>query len=204
MFRTAVHPPRPPADAHTADIIRGLAAGIIGGIAGAWMMDQYHKLAAGFQSQEDGSADQQGSGRSGPQGGRQKSGQDIGSEHQQQSDSGPATEKAAAAVITGGLGYRMSKEQKQLAGTGMHYGFGASVGGLYGALAEAAPSATIGMGLPYGAGVWLAADEIAVPALGLARPPQEHPLSTHISALASHLIFGLTLEIVRRLVRKLL
>jgi uncharacterized membrane protein YagU involved in acid resistance len=78
------------------------------------------------------------------------------------------------------------------------------MGALYGALAEVAPQTTIGHGTPYGAAVWLGADEIAVPAFGLADGPAETPASTHLQALAAHLVYGVTLDTVRRLVRRVL
>jgi putative membrane protein len=179
------------------ELVKGLAAGIIGGLAGAWMMNQYHNLASTLQEGESSRDDHE----RGAQGGRQNARQNIGNE---QETGAPATEKAATAVITGVLGRRMSKDQKQRAGSATHYAFGASAGGFYGILAEAAPIATSGMGLLYGAGVWLAADEIAVPALGLSKPPQQHAPSTHVNALLAHLVFGFTLEVVRRLIRRVL
>ena len=78
------------------------------------------------------------------------------------------------------------------------------MGGLYGALAEIAPIAIIGFGLAFGAIFWVAADEAAVPALGLSKSPTESPLSTHASALASHLVYGLTTDLVRRALRSAL
>jgi len=53
--------------------------------------------------------------------------------------------------------------------------------------AEVTPLATFGEGLVFGTSVWMAADNAIVPALGLAKPPMQTPLSTHIYALASHL-----------------
>jgi hypothetical protein len=43
-----------------------------------------------------------------------------------------------------------------------------------------------------------------VPAAGLSRKPSEYPASIHTYAFASHLVYGLTTEIVRRAVRKAL
>ena len=57
--------------------------------------------------------------------------------------------------------------------------------------------------MPFGATVWLAADDITLPAVGLAEWPTEYPLSTHAYALASHLVYGLTTEAVRRAVRSI-
>jgi len=45
-------------------------------------------------------------------------------------------------------------------------------------------------------------DEGAVPLLGLSKPPFDYPLSTHIYAMTSHFVFGVTTEIVRRAVRR--
>jgi uncharacterized membrane protein YagU involved in acid resistance len=52
--------------------------------------------------------------------------------------------------------------------------------------------------------VWLLADELAVPAAGLSKSPKEFPLTTHIYALASHLVYGWITETVRRAVRRAL
>jgi hypothetical protein len=40
--------------------------------------------------------------------------------------------------------------------------------------------------------------------LGLSKPPIKYPVSTHVYALASHLVYGLTAELVRRNLRKAL
>ncbi len=69
-------------------------------------------------------------------------------------------------------------------------------------MSELVPGVTAGAGLPFGAFIWLTADEGIVPALGLSKLPTEYPLSTHVYSLASHLVYGMTAEIVRRAVRK--
>jgi hypothetical protein len=48
------------------------------------------------------------------------------------------------------------------------------------------------------------ADELAVPRAGLSKPPKEIPLTTHVYALASHLVYGWITETVRRAVRRAL
>ena len=78
------------------------------------------------------------------------------------------------------------------------------MGAFYGGLAELEPRATAGAGLPYGAAVFVGADEVAVPALGLSKPPQEYPASAHIYGLASHLVYGLSLEMARRGIRRMM
>ena len=81
---------------------------------------------------------------------------------------------------------------------------GAGSAAVYGVLAEVAPIVTIADGAAFGTGVWLLADELAVPAAGLSKPPKEIPLTTHVYALASHLVYGWITETVRRAVRRAL
>ena len=81
---------------------------------------------------------------------------------------------------------------------------GVSSGAIYGAVAEMMPLATVAEGLPFVAAVWVLADEAVVPALGLSRNPTDYPPSIHAYSIASHLVYGLTTELVRRAVRKAL
>ncbi len=72
------------------------------------------------------------------------------------------------------------------------------------ALAEVVPIVTVGEGAGFGTGVWLLADEVAVPAAGLSKRPKEIPITTHLYALVSHLVYGWITETVRRAVRRAL
>jgi putative membrane protein len=115
-----------------------------------------------------------------------------------------ATEKVASAISENVFGHELDKGEKETAGAVVHYAFGAAMGGVYGIAAEVAPEVSAGLGVPFGAVFWMAADEVTVPLLGLAKPPTEYPLSTHVYALAAHLVYGLTAETVRRAVRNAL
>ena len=114
------------------------------------------------------------------------------------------TVKAASAISEGIFGHKLTNKEKKIAGPAVHYSLGTAVGGLYGAAAEVAPEVTTGTGLPFGAAFWLVVDETAVPVLRLSKPPTEYPASTHVYALASHLVYGLTAELVRRTLRRAL
>jgi putative membrane protein len=81
---------------------------------------------------------------------------------------------------------------------------GASAGAVYGVAAEYEPKVTTLAGIPFGAAFWMVVDEGALPLLGLAKGPNAYPISTHAYALASHLVFGLTAEVVRSTVRRAL
>ncbi|MCA1564400.1 MAG: DUF1440 domain-containing protein [Acidobacteria bacterium] len=99
---------------------------------------------------------------------------------------------------------RVDRGEKETAGTAFHYAMGATSGALYGAVAEVLSGDKVGAGVPFGAAVWLIADEGLVSAVGLSKSPTEYPLSIHAYAISSHLVFGLTTELVRRAMRRVL
>jgi hypothetical protein len=86
----------------------------------------------------------------------------------------------------------------------VHFAVGAAMGGLYGAFWEISPSTRQMGGAAFGTTVWAAADEVAMPLLGLSGPTTKHPPERHVHAFAAHIVFGVTTEIVRRGVRALL
>jgi putative membrane protein len=179
------------------DVWKGLAAGLIGGLVASWTMNQFQavwsKVVEGFEK---------------PHGAQSmkpiEGGEPAQASEEEQEEQDDATVKAARAVSEGIFGHELKEGEKEAAGAAVHYAFGTAVGGLYGAVAELSPEVTTGAGLPFGAAFWLVADETAVPLLGLAKGPTEYPVSTHVYALASHLVYGLTAEFVRRAVRNAL
>ena len=116
---------------------------------------------------------------------------------QQQDDS---TVKVASQALRL-VGRSLDEGDKPLAGTIVHYAFGAGVGMVYGALAEVVPRVSAAVGLPFGVAVWLGAHVITVPALGLAEPPTRQPLGKEGWEFVLHLIYGVTTELGRRLLR---
>jgi len=113
----------------------------------------------------------------------------------------PGSMQAASALAEPVLGRPLTTREKEAGGPIVHYLFGAAAGALYGAAAETDRSVTAAAGIPYGIGVWLIADEIGMHAAGFASRPTDYPLSRHASALATHIVFGLSVEAVRRLMR---
>ena len=123
--------------------------------------------------------------------------QEQGSDQQQ--DDAPM--RLANAISTQLFNHHLTQSEKHIAGVALHYAFGTSTGAVYGVAAEFLPEVTAAAGIPYGAMVWLTADEGVVPVLGLSKSAEDYPLSVHLYALASHLVYGLTNEVVRRTVR---
>jgi putative membrane protein len=179
------------------NVWKGAAAGFVGGLVASWTMNQFQaawtKATEGFEKPHGAQSMQPSEGESTEQGSEEN-----------KEDQDDATVKAARAISEGIFGRELKESEKEPAGAAVHYAFGMATGGLYGAVAEFAPEVTAGIGLPFGAAFWLVADETAVPLLGLSKPPTEYPVSTHVYAFASHLVYGLTAELVRRGIRKAL
>jgi hypothetical protein len=174
---------------------KGIAAGLIGGLIASWVMDLAiagMKKAAGRFQEENQDAE----GQSAAQGGQQEWQRAAGREEES------ATVKTAVAISENIFHQELPAEKKETAGQLVHYGYGGAIGALYGWVAEGSGLALTGAGTLFGAALWLAGDEIGVPMLGLSKPPQEYPLSTHATALGAHLVYGATTELVRRALRR--
>jgi hypothetical protein len=111
----------------------------------------------------------------------------------------PNTVKAADAIAETAVGEPVADRYREPAGTAVHYGFGAFLGALYGVGVELRPATSAGFGSAYGAAVSLVADEMAMPAFGFSPPAPEVAASTHLRGFVSHLVFGVSLEAMRRL-----
>jgi len=178
------------------NVWKGAAAGLVGGLVASWTMNQFQ---AAWSRATEGFAKAHGSQSSQPS--EALPSQDSEQNKENEDD---ATVKAARSISECIFGHELKESNKQVAGAAVHYAFGTATGGVYGAITELAPEVTIGAGLPFGAAFWLVADETAVPFRGLSKPPAAYPASTHVYALASQLVFGLTAELVRRALRNAL
>jgi hypothetical protein len=129
----------------------------------------------------------------------------AGQQKEQKAESSePATVRAAEAVFKSLLHRELPESEKPCAGEIAHYAMGAVSGAAYAAVAARLALATKGFGLLFGVVLWLVADEVAVPVMGLSKGPWEYPASSHAYALASHLVYGATLEAARRGIDQLL
>lgn len=183
-----------------SDVWKGLAAGVVGGLVASAVMNEFQALFGRLLEGEERSHGAQSLQQGSPEHGVGRELRERGSD--EEDDDAP--ERLANAISVGLFERELTKREKEKAGTALHYAYGASMGALYGAAAELAPSVTACEGTLFGAAVWVAADEGVVPLLGLSKKPTEYPLSIHAYALASHLVYGLTTEAVRRAVRNAL
>lgn len=172
---------------------KGLVAGAAGGLVGTIIMTEFQNAwnKAGEKRRSRDSRAQQGSLR--PQNGEHK-----------QEEKEDATIKAAGNLARV-AGQELTHEQRKQASPLVHYAYGTAMGALYGMAMETSPRQIRAQRIPFtgsvfGSALFLGADEMAIPALGLAEA-SEAP-SHHLYGWASHLVYGLTAEFVRRQVRK--
>jgi putative membrane protein len=179
---------------------KGLAAGFIAGLVGAWVMNQVQALLsekiAGMERSHGAQSLRPGSPRHGVALELQKRGSDR--------DSDDAAMRAAQYLSETVLDHDLDDREKETGGVIAHYAMGAASGTLYGVMAEFLPGATMGGGLPFGAAVWMIADQVVVPAAGLTKASTEYPLREHGYSLISHLVYGLATELTRRAARRVL
>jgi putative membrane protein len=86
----------------------------------------------------------------------------------------------------------------------VHAAFSAGIGAVYGAIAEYQPAVTAFGGVAFALALLGLTHESSLPALDLTEPPQRQEVQEHTSELVTHLIFGLTVEQLRRRIRPLL
>jgi len=166
-----------------AKILKGMLAGAVGGLVASWTMNEFQKAWDAAEKRITG-------GRQGQGGGQQNS-----------EDAEDANMKTADRISELLQGRHLTKDEKKKAGPVVHYAFGALMGAVYGASVEVNPAANALAGIPFGAILFAAADEVALPVLGLSDKPAAYPLSTHVYGLMSHAVYGVTTETVRRIVR---
>ena len=153
--------------------VASVVGGLVGGLLGAGVMSAAHALVTSL------------TGKGAP------------------APAGAAKEEDATLKIAGRVSelvrHRpLTESEKPLAGHLVHYGFGASMGVLYGSAAVVTPAITVGAGTAYGVAVWLGAHAIVVPALGLARSPLREPPGKEALEFVLHLAYGLTVGLVHR------
>lgn len=153
------------------DIAKGAAAGLVAGLVASLVMNQFQALVAKATDDE-------------------------------QEEGSSTTAKAADGIAKFATGKAIADDHaRESAGNALHYALGGALGLAYGIAAEFRPAVTTGMGTGFGLSTLAVLDEAAVPAVGLAPPPTETDLSTHLYSAASHLVFGGMTEGVRRLAR---
>ena len=166
--------------------VRGVLAGIAGGLVASWAMNVWTAGPGATISKELETPEEQ-------------------KQLAAQSDGEDATMKTADALVsTLKGGQHLSHQERATGGPIVHYTYGALMGGLYGGLAEYLPVVRSGFGTTYASALFVGGDLVAVPALGLSKPLADYPAASYAGPFTAHLVYGATMELVRRTVRLVL
>ena len=166
--------------------VRGILAGVAGGLVAAWAMNQWSAGPGTALTKKLLTEDEQG-------------------QMAAQSDGEDATMKAADGLSAPAKGgQHLTSEEKAKGGPIVHYTFAALVGGLYGGLAEYSTLVRSGFGTTFGTVLFVGGDLVAVPAFGLSESLDKYPAGSYAGPFTSHLVYGATTELMRRIVRAIL
>jgi uncharacterized membrane protein YagU involved in acid resistance len=179
-------------DENKPHLARGIIAGIAGGLVASWVMNVFIESAGPKLQMAVEKIDPQ----------PQQQGNSQATDDAPKEDATMKTADAVVNTLTGGR--HLSFEEKQKGGPVVHYTFGALMGGLYGGLAEYSPLVRSGLGTTFASALFTAADVVAVPALKLSGSSASAPVSSLATPYAAHLVYGITTDTVRRLVRMFL
>ncbi len=106
----------------------------------------------------------------------------------------PPRQITAATIDSVGLDESVSEETEAALTVLNHFAYGASMGGLYGVLADRrSPVAGITTGVCYGVGVWAISYLGWLPATGLYRSAAEDSRERNLLMLGAHVVWGGTL-----------
>jgi hypothetical protein len=161
----------------------GVLAGAIGGLAGTWAMSEAQRM---WTCAVDGEAPVSAAGKHDAR------------DWQERSEGQNSNEIAAQAVATSVTGRRLERDELGVGAALMHYTFGTAAGALYGAFVHRRPSQA--NGIAFGLAVWLLADEIAMPLLGLSKSTLRRPAEKRLQSIAAHIVFGMTTDLTRSVV----
>ena len=163
----------------------GIVAGLVGGLVGSWMMLQFIEgpgpwFERAMQGRPEPTAKET---------------------ERQAAETESVTMQAAETFFHAGTGGHLTHQERAEAGDAVHYAVGALTGLGYGVVAEYAPVVGVGMGAAFGTVLWAGTDLVSIPAVGFAAWPGEEPGSAHVAHWVTHVVYGMTMEATRRMVR---
>jgi putative membrane protein len=165
-------------------MLNGTLAGAIGGLAGTWAMNEAQRI---WTHAVDGEAPQAAGGKHDAR------------DWQERDEGRNSNQIAAQALAAAVIGRHLDRRELAVAAPLVHFTFGAVVGALYGSVTHRHTRTATGIG--FGLVVWLLADEIAMPLLGLSQSTLRRPAEKRLQSIAAHAVFGMTTEATRRAIQ---
>ena len=176
-------------------VVRGMFAGAVAGFSATLLMNEFQKLSAAGQKAVER---------------RQKlaDGESLWTvaHEQAMTEQKEASQENSTEIvarkIAEAVGTEIAPGHEKQAGNAVHFSFGTLMGIVYAVTAEMLPEVTAGGGTAFGTVLFLAADEVGVPAFRLAPPPTETAPTDHLQHWAAHVVYGGGVELVRSVVRR--
>ena len=178
------------------EVWKGLVAGLAAGLVGGWVMNRFQSLSSRLIGDEEYSEHAHSPKQSGRTEDAAREKETGGGEDT------PGNIRLASEISEKVFDRELNPAEKKAGGQVVHYAFSAVTGALYGAMAELTPAVSAGVGAPFGAAVWVLADQIVLPATGLSEPPAAYPVKKNAYSLAAHFVYGVATETARRALRQ--
>jgi putative membrane protein len=114
----------------------------------------------------------------------------------------PEGQKAPPVVLAERVtGHALARREKETVKQGIHWSFGPLIGAAYGAAVEFEPELAARHGAAFGLALNGFTYKNLLPMLGLAEPVKDQPKQERFSEAASHVVYGVVTETVRRMIR---
>jgi len=162
-----------------AGLFRGIITGLVAGAVATVLMDVYWKVVQNTLGE------------------RPEQKPKPGDDNQEKDE--PATQIIADKLSEAVTGSEVPEESKAPAGVAVHYSTGLTFGAAYGAIATRRAKWGLFAGLLYGAAIWLFFDELGMRALKVAPDLRKVPPREHLQALGAHLVYGVSLALLTKL-----
>jgi putative membrane protein len=101
-------------------------------------------------------------------------------------------------------GHPLASDRERAAMRGIHWGFGALAGAMYGVAVEIEPSLAAWRGAAFGVTLNRITHEALLPRMGLSQPKEMQPSRERLSEWVTHAVYGVATDSVRRVVRRAL
>jgi len=98
-------------------------------------------------------------------------------------------------------GHPLVKTDRGVAKRGIHWSFVPLIGAAYGAAVEYEPELTVRHGAAFGLGLTGISHKHLLPLLGMPAPADEEPRQERFREVASHVVYGVVTETVRKMIR---
>lgn len=164
------------------DLLKHITLGAAGGLVGTVAMRLYWQVATALAGED-------------PRGWTQDNAphglDEVGIAGQHHAEGESSTAAVGREAYETLVGKEPSSETKTALSYAVHWSYGTTMGGLYGALRGRQEAPDAKGGLAFGAALWLLGDELMVPVLGLSKGPTAYPPAQHLHRLGAHLAYGL-------------